>query len=111
MRLVTGPLAYERLSSDFISIGDAAGMVDPFSGEGMRHALDTGISAAKAIASGLSRNESYDAMRARYEQESGRRWNGKRRLGKFIRHMLKRPRLTSFSLGMNPEYWFGKLWD
>lgn len=108
---ITGPLAYDRLSSDFISVGDAGGMVDPFCGEGMRHALDTGLCAAKAIASGLHRGESYDVMRVRYEQDSSRSWDGKRRLGKVIRHMLKHPRLTSFSLGLNPEYWFRKLWD
>jgi len=109
--LVTGPLAYDRLASDFISIGDAAGMVDPFCGEGMRHALATGICAARAIATGLSRGDRYDAMRARYEQESGRRWAAKRRLGKIIRHLLKHRRLTSFGLGLSPEFWFRKLWD
>jgi flavin-dependent dehydrogenase len=86
-------------------------MVDPFCGEGMRHALDTGICAAMAIASGLNRGENYDVMRTRYEQDSSRRWNRKRRLAKIIRHMLKHPRLTCFGLGLNPEYWFRKLWD
>ena len=109
--LVTGPLAYDRLSSDFISIGDAAGMVDPFCGEGMRHALDTGICAARTIATGLNHGDSYEVMRARYEQDSHKRWRGKRRLGSVIRHMLKHPRITCLGLGLNPEFWFRKLWD
>jgi flavin-dependent dehydrogenase len=108
---VTGPLAYDRLSSDFISIGDAAGMVDPFCGEGMRHALDTGLCAARVIAAGVKRGQSYELIRARYENDSSQRWRGKRRLGKIIRHMLKHPRLTAFGLGLNPEYWFRQLWD
>jgi len=108
--LVTGPLAYDRRSSDFIAIGDAAGMVDPFCGEGMRHALDTGLCAAKVIVAGLNRGENYETMRGRYEDEALGRWHGKRRLGKMIRQMLKYPRLTSFGLGLNPEYWFRKLW-
>jgi flavin-dependent dehydrogenase len=109
--LVTGPLAYNFLSSDFISIGDAAGMVDPFCGEGMRHALDTGISAAKVIASGLNRGDNYTTIRDRYEQGSATRWRAKRRLGRIIREMLNHPRLTSIGLGLNPQYWFRKLWD
>ena len=51
--LVTGPLAYDRLPGHFIAIGDAGGMVDPFCGEGMRHALETGILAARVVAAGL----------------------------------------------------------
>ena len=109
--LVTGPLAFDTLSSDFISIGDAAGMVDPFCGEGMRHALETGMLAATIIADGLNRGDSYATMRAGYTQQSERRWRGKRTLGKIIRHMLKHPRVTSIALGLNPEYWFRKLWD
>src|SRR5262249_40247532 len=46
-RLVTGPLAYDRTAGDVIAIGDAAGMIDPFCGEGMHHALDSGILAAE----------------------------------------------------------------
>src|SRR5262249_43573464 len=54
--MVTGPLAYDRLPGDYIAIGDAAGMVDPFCGEGMRHALETGILAARVVANGIRRN-------------------------------------------------------
>jgi menaquinone-9 beta-reductase len=108
--LVTGPLAYDRIPSDFIAIGDAAGMIDPFCGEGMRHALDSGICAAKVIASGLRRGETYATMRARYESESTKRWRGKRALGGFIRHMLQYPRITSLGLHLTPEFWFRQLW-
>ena len=47
--LVTGPLAYDKLPGRFIAIGDAGGMVDPFCGEGMRHALETGILVARVV--------------------------------------------------------------
>lgn len=109
--LVTGPVAYECRVSDFLSIGDAAGMVDPFCGEGMRHALDTGMSAAKIIAEGFRERKPYSAMKARYEHESRNRWSRKRRLGKFFRLMLQHPRLSSWGFRMNPEYWLRKLWD
>jgi menaquinone-9 beta-reductase len=109
--LVTGPLSYERLPSDYLSIGDASGMVDPFCGEGMRHALDTGMCAAKLVAEGLRRQDSYDTIRRRYEQETLRRWGRKRRLGRFFRMMLQHPRLSAAGFRMNPEYWLRKLWD
>jgi flavin-dependent dehydrogenase len=85
-------------------------MIDPFCGEGMRHALDSGICAAKVIASGLRRGETYATMRARYESESTKRWRGKRALGRFIRHMLQYPRITSLGLHLTPEFWFRQLW-
>ena len=108
---VTGPVAYSRGKSDFMAIGDAAGMIDPFCGEGMRHALDTGMRAARIVAEGLTRGARYDAMRDRYEEEAGLRWRGKRRLGAFLRAMLTHPRISSLGLRRNPEYWFRKLWD
>lgn len=109
--LVTGPLSYDRCTSDYLSIGDAAGMVDPFCGEGMRHALDTGISAARIIAHGLRRRETYGRIKARYDHESHLRWSGKRRLGRFFRFMLQYPRLSAAGFRLNPEYWLRKLWD
>ena len=108
---VTGPVAYVRGRSDFIAIGDAAGMIDPFCGEGMRHALDTGMRAARVVAEGVTRGLPYDSMRQRYEEETAVRWKGKRRLGAFLRVMLTHPRLASFGLRRNPEYWFRRLWD
>ena len=108
--LCTGPLAYDRLPSGFIAIGDAAGMIEPFCGEGMRHALDTGILAARTIAAGLHRGDSYLSMRARYEQATAKRWRAKRRLGAWIRYMLQHPRITSVGFHLKPEFWFRQLW-
>ena len=72
--LVTGPLAYDRLPGRFIAIGDAGGMVDPFCGEGMRHALETGILAARVVAAGLRRRAAYQEMKWEYESQWERRW-------------------------------------
>ena len=109
--LITGPLAYDRLPSDFLAIGDAAGMIDPFCGEGMRHALDTALTAARTIATGLHRGDNYAAIRARYETESAKRWRGKRRMGAWIRHMLQHPAVTSIGFRFRPEFWFRQLWS
>src|SRR5579883_3384262 len=83
--LVTGPLAYDKLPGDFISIGDAAGMVDPFCGEGMRHALDTGILAARVVANGIGRRARYEEMKWEYEARWQRRWAVRRGIGATLR--------------------------
>lgn len=104
--LVTGPLAYEVVSSDYIAIGDAIGMVDPFCGEGMRHALDSGMIAARLVARGLHRGASYEEMRREYIAEWARRWSRKRALGNWIRK-YKGERLLSYI----PNWVINRLWD
>jgi flavin-dependent dehydrogenase len=108
--LVTGPVAYERRASDFLAIGDAAGMIDPFCGEGMRHALDTGKLAAQMVAEALSRGDGYDAMCARYERERAKRWAGKRRLGSVVRWLLKYPQVAAMGFKWKPEYFPRLFW-
>jgi flavin-dependent dehydrogenase len=83
--LVTGPLAYEPLPSDYLAIGDAAGMVDPFCGEGMRHALDTGILAARVVADGIRKSRTYPEIRWDYECERQSRWARRRALAAGLR--------------------------
>src|SRR5262245_34166013 len=87
--LVTGPLAYERVSGDYIAVGDAAGMVDPFCGEGIRHALDSGMLAAQVVAKGLRAGYDYEVIRQEYDLEWARRWARKRQVGAVLRRMVK----------------------
>jgi hypothetical protein len=105
--LVTGPLAYDRLPGDFIAIGDAAGMVDPFCGEGMRHALESGILAARVIERGIRRRASYDEIRYEYYSEWERRWAFKRAVGAGLRRWRKH-----FDLGLKyaPAWLLNRLW-
>ena len=87
---VTGPLAYERVPGPYISVGDAVGMIDPFCGDGMGHALASGILAARVIADGLDRGLDYERIRLKYEQEWTNRWSGKRALSSSIRVCIRR---------------------
>ena len=103
-------MAYDERVSEFIAIGDAAGMIDPFCGEGMRHALDTGRIAAAVIAEGLGRGLSSEAMRRRYEEEWRRRWRNKRRLGRLMRTLLEYP-VATWGLGRGPERLLRQLWN
>jgi flavin-dependent dehydrogenase len=106
--LVTGPLAYDRLPGDFIAIGDAAGMVDPFCGEGMRHALESGILAARIIAQGIHRSASYAEIKYHYESAWERRWAFKRVVGTGLRRLRKR-----FGVGLKlaPSWLLNRMWD
>jgi len=106
--LVTGPLAYDRLPGEFIAIGDAAGMVDPFCGEGMRHALETGALAAGVVAVGIRRHASYEEMKYRYESEWTRRWGIRRALGAGVRRVQK---YFGAGLRMAPLWALKRMWD
>jgi flavin-dependent dehydrogenase len=101
-RLVTGPLSYDRLPGGFIAIGDAAGMVDPFCGEGMHHALDTGMLAAQIVAAGIRSRLSYEQMKWEYESAWQRRWGMRRTMGGMIRRLLAHPRLLATGLKCVP---------
>jgi flavin-dependent dehydrogenase len=109
-RLVTGPITYDRVPGDVIAIGDAAGMIDPFCGEGMHHALDSGITAARIVARGLRDGLPYDHIRQMYEAEWSRRWSHKRWIGKSMRWGVSRPKLVRLAVGFNPDWFLGRLW-
>ena len=109
--LVTGPLAYDRVPGEFIAIGDAAGMVDPFCGEGMRHALETGLMAARVVARGIRRRASYEEMKAEYEAAYGRRWAPRRAMGAMIRRLIGHSKLFCHVLRTTPSWLLSRMWD
>jgi flavin-dependent dehydrogenase len=109
--LCTGPLAYDRYPGDVIAIGDATGMIDPFCGEGMHHALDSGISAARVIARGLHDKRTYVEMKNSFEVEWSRRWAAKRLLAELLRMAVRRPTLVGRGFGWNPGWFLDRLWD
>jgi flavin-dependent dehydrogenase len=109
--LVTGPLAYDKLPGRFISIGDAAGMVDPFCGEGMRHAMESGVMAARVVAAGFRRGAAYEEMKQEYESEWRRRWAFKRAATAGIRRLLRHPSLFSMAIRMRADWILNRLWN
>jgi len=108
--LVTGPLAYNSGSSEWMTIGDSAGMIDPFCGEGMRHAIDTGRLAAQIAAEGLNRGWSYEDMRARYLSQWRRGWGRKRALARWARSIIRRPQALRSALKVKPELVLDSFW-
>ena len=108
--LVTGPVAYRSGRSEFMAIGDAAGMIDPFCGEGMHHALDTGVIAAESVIRGFERGWSYPEIRRNYEAERNRRWSRKRMLARVARFALGYPRLRGVAFGFGLEQFVENFW-
>ena len=108
--LVTGPIAYNSRPSPWIAIGDAAGMIDPFCGEGMHHALDTGRLAAQVVADGLRAGRTYEEMRGVYRMQREKRWAGKRRLARWVRGVVRRPHVLRCALSVPPEWFLKQLW-
>ncbi|HEY2382030.1 MAG TPA: NAD(P)/FAD-dependent oxidoreductase [Terriglobia bacterium] len=106
--LVTGPLAYERVPGDFIAIGDASGMVDPFCGEGMRHALESGILAARVVAAGIRRGARYEEMKWEYEARWQRRWAVRREIGAVLRRWRG---WFGPALRVAPAWLVNRIWD
>lgn len=109
--IVTGPLAYDMLPGDFIAIGDAAGMVDPFCGEGMRHAMETGILAAKVVARGMRLRTSYEEIKQRYVAEYARAWTVRKTFGNGLRRVLGNRRLFRSALRLAPPALLNRIWD
>jgi flavin-dependent dehydrogenase len=108
--MVTGPLAYDRLPGEFIAIGDAAGMVDPFCGEGMRHAMESGMLAAEAVAAGIRTRLSYEQIKLQYESRWERQWAPRRAVGAVLRRMIRQRRLLSAGMRIAPASLLNCLW-
>jgi geranylgeranyl reductase family protein len=60
-------------ADNVLLVGDAAGLVDPFSGEGIGNAMYSGRLAARVIDEALSANDTSEAFLARYDK---RLWDG-----------------------------------
>ncbi|HXG95015.1 MAG TPA: NAD(P)/FAD-dependent oxidoreductase [Blastocatellia bacterium] len=100
-----GPLAFgrRRLSQDgIIAIGDASGMIDPFTGTGIQIALRSGEIAAEAIIESFSqkamrlREEVLARYKAGYEREFGKRMQ----VAGLLRRVVFSPRVARVIAGV-----------
>jgi flavin-dependent dehydrogenase len=86
-------------------------MVDPFCGEGMRHALETGILAAQVVARGIRRAAGYEEMKADYESAYKQRWSIRLSLGAMIRRLVWHRRVFRPALRATPAWLVNRLWS
>lgn len=94
--LGTGPVFFTAkppIENGTLMAGDAAGVIDPFSGEGQASALASGILAGETIESGLSEGHSTDEIARAY----GRAWRlsfeRRFRWGRLLRLLMLNPTL------------------
>jgi len=110
------PMGFNRkphYGRGLLLVGDAGGMVNPFNGEGIAYAMESGEMAAEVIAQALGRPEhDHDRALGAYPQALDARYGGYYTLGRVFvrlighpavmqaatRHGLKRPTLMRFAL-------------
>lgn len=98
IKVWTLPLgSYHRKNhgNGFVLVGDAASLVDPFSGEGVGNAMTSGKIAAKVIAGALKHNDFSEARLSEYDTEL---WNT---IGPELRTSYNMQRLGSIKWLLN----------
>jgi geranylgeranyl reductase family protein len=79
--------------------GDSAGAVDPFNGEGISYAMETGRTAAETAIEALAAGEgpAREAALRRYPQRLAHEYAGHHRLGTGFLALLRHPELVRFA--------------
>ncbi len=102
---VTGPVRGAALPMGFnrkphyqrglLLVGDAGGMVNPFNGEGISYAMESGQFAAEALIQALARPSRAEAERAMqaYPARLRQEWGGYYRLGGVFVTLISQPRI------------------
>ena len=93
------PLGSKRrkISGDrFMLVGDAASLIDPFTGEGIGNAMASGMIAAEHAFTCLKKNSYSTATMAHYDREVYRRLGKELQLSTTMQKLLRFPRLFNF---------------
>ncbi|MBV9148488.1 MAG: NAD(P)/FAD-dependent oxidoreductase [Candidatus Eremiobacteraeota bacterium] len=96
-RVAIGPLSHEARAAagaGVYLVGDAAGFVDPFTGQGVFLALRSAKLAADAIEAELAEKESAKAVRARYAQDHANVFGARARVAALVSFLIRTPWLT-----------------
>ncbi|MGP6156436.1 MAG: NAD(P)/FAD-dependent oxidoreductase [Vulcanimicrobiaceae bacterium] len=96
-RVAVGPLAFDvraAVGPGALLVGDAAGVLNPFTGQGVLLALRGGIDAAAALAGALAEPRREAERLAAYGLRRGRDFAARRRLSKLVDVLVDVPLLT-----------------
>jgi menaquinone-9 beta-reductase len=90
------PMGFNRVphyTSGVLLVGDSGGMVNPFNGEGIAYAMESGELAAEIVAQALARPEGAERERAiaQYPAELKARYGGYYRLGGIFVKLIGNP--------------------
>jgi menaquinone-9 beta-reductase len=96
------PMGFNRqphYTRGVLLVGDAAGAVNPFNGEGIAYALETGRLAAEVVGQALARAEGPARERAleAYPREMKQRYGGYYTLGRAFVHLIGHPQVMALA--------------
>ena len=87
----------KQLSGDrFLLLGDAANLIDPFTGEGIGNAIRSGRIAANHVLNAFEHQEFNSQFNKRYDKEIYRRMWPELRVGRTLQNLLRFPKLFNF---------------
>ena len=101
------PLGGERREisgNRFLLAGDAAGLVDPFSGEGVGNAIRSGRVAAEHITACFRENDFSAEFNRSYDREIYRRMLSEFRFHKQMRTLFSNPSLLNYFIGATARH-------
>jgi len=80
----------------FLLLGDAASLIDPFTGEGIGNAIRSGRVAADHIQEAFDRNRFDAGFNKAYDKEIYRRMWNELRISRFLQRLLRFPKLFTY---------------
>jgi geranylgeranyl reductase family protein len=95
------PMGFNRVphyNRGVLLVGDSGGMVNPFNGEGIAYAMESGALAAEVAVQALARGTAAERERALafYPAELKRRYGGYYRIGNIFVKLIGRPEVMRF---------------
>ncbi len=91
-------------NNGLLRIGDAHITVDPFTGSGMAHALETGILAAETLHKAIHQKQSYQQTIHVYQDKYSRKFHRRLKLLRFFRPALSSPEIQRFLWPVLPPF-------
>lgn len=97
--LPLGSKKRQLYGNNFLLTGDAAMLIDPFTGEGIGNAMISGLVAADTIKDIISNNQSFDALSlSKYQEVLERKLRAELQLSRRLQQLANYPRLFNFVL-------------
>jgi flavin-dependent dehydrogenase len=96
------PMGFNRVphyTRGVLLVGDSGGMVNPFNGEGIAYAMESGVLAAEVVAQALAEPDLLRRERTlqHYPKELSARYGGYYRLGGWFVKLIGRPEIMRFA--------------
>lgn len=96
--LPLGSIKREISGDQFLLLGDAAGLIDPFSGEGIANAIRSGRVAADHLAEAFAASDFSAAFNKAYDKEIYRRMWNEFQVSRTLQKLARAPRLFNFMI-------------